>query len=766
MTKKSGTMEEAAKSIDSLTKHILPSRPHCLSRFPDRRYRPHPDEKRLEEQDCRPLQYLTFVSDADRGVTLTRAYFDIREEPVNPHNATSNTPTPRIDPTKPVTKLSLKDYKNRGKQSEGDSPTKSRAPQPNAATAPKSKPPPPPSKNVPEIVAKDMDSLGDAKKGVSKPKSETARRRSPSPDVKKRVVAREDDTRPTKRIKAEDPPTNAPGARATKAEPPSKLERKISHERKPSRETKPLSGAMANGRAALNNSSQQNSSPKPGIRVNGSQKSTTTNNTPKKNDGTANSQSSSVPPLLSPLRIDGLDPKSEDLKTTRASPKKKPLEVSSAKAVKKSRDDRETSPSPKKRKLPLKVPPLLSPTLPPIVMEELERMKNAPSKDAPRSSQAAESPLPPAQKTVKSKREETIYVESKKEEPERFIAVLKYKKRNVRRVLRLLALPPRPKKQVDGPKEDASARERSDSLEPGVPRKRPRTAAEAHPTEATKRPRTSENLQPSTPLPKQSASMTRVASSSSLAGTPGTANDLTPGAPPHSESRRAPVDVEQVRKLIARANTFRSLGTKLKHERDAIMRGAKGPASERDHYTAMGAGTQCLLAFMVSFKIESDARDLEQKVRNHSSWKELMPLLRVIRNDCAKNNQISALLLRIQGICLVYLGRALWSYPNQPEAAKDLLQNSKDQHDTWRQAEKARRSLGVYDGSSSSSDGGAVGKLIDRLGPWSSPEDATPVALEVIRRSMRNNDQWRPAGELARLGHSQTNGTTTDRPSH
>ena len=211
---------------------------------------------------------------------------------------------------------------------------------------------------------------------------------------------------------------------------------------------------------------------------------------------------------------------------------------------------------------------------------------------------------------------------------------------------------------------------------------------------------------------------------------------------------------------MSRANAFRELGTKLKHERDAIMRGARGPASERDHYIGMAAGTQCLLAYMLSFKIETDARDLEQRARVCTTWKELMPLLRVIKNDCGKNNQISALIVRMQGICLVYMGRALWSYPNQPEAAKDLLQNSKEQHDVWRQAEKARKGLGVYDGSSSSNDGGVVGKLIDRLGPWSSPEDATPVAIEILRRSMRYNEHWKPAGDLARLGHSLTNGSS------
>ncbi|RYP50836.1 hypothetical protein DL768_003754 [Monosporascus sp. mg162] len=755
-------MEAATRSIDSLAKHILPTKPHCLSISATRRYRPHPDDKRLEEQDFRPLQYKTFVSDADRGVTLTRAYFDIREEPVNPRNVTSNAPTPRSDPTKPVTKLSLKDYKNRTKAPDGESPPKARVAQPNNSVAPKAKPPPPPSKHVPETVARDMESPGDAKKGAMNSKMGTIRRRSPSPENKKRAAAQEEESRPVKRIKGEHTPSTV-NARPIKTDVPGKLERKVSHEKKPSKEPKPLPAATTNGRPALGSSINRGTSPKPVARINGSQKSTTSNHsTPKKAEGAPPSQSSSVPPLLSPLRLDGLDPKSEDLKTIRASPKKKPEESSITKAQKKTRDDREPSPGPKKRKLPLKVPPLLSPTLPAVVMEELAKIKkNTPSKDSSqKSAEPAELPRT-AQKTVKlPKREDTIVVDNKKEEkreePDYFIVTMKYKKRIAKTVERLLALPPAGRRKAEGlKKEDRTPRERSDSLEPSVARKRPRTATDSHPTEAAKRPRTSEILQPSTPLPKQSAAMTRVASNSSLAGTPGMANDFTPQPP---EPRRAPVDPEHVRKLLSRAKSFRELGTKLKHERDAIMRLDKGAASDRDQHTAMGAGLQSLLAYMLSFKLESDARDLEQKARPHNTWKELMPLFRVIRNDCSRHNQISALLVRIQGICLVYLARALWTYPDRPEAAKDLLQNSKDQQETWRFAEKTRRGLGVFDGSSNSNDGGPVGKLIDRLGPWSSPEDAAPVTIEILRRTIRASGQWKPAEELAKLGHSLTNG--------
>lgn len=77
-------MEAAAETIRYLTRNILPERPHQLAQSPDWKavYDDHP--KRLEEWDTRRLQYMTLVSEADRGVLFTRGYFDIRAEPPKP----------------------------------------------------------------------------------------------------------------------------------------------------------------------------------------------------------------------------------------------------------------------------------------------------------------------------------------------------------------------------------------------------------------------------------------------------------------------------------------------------------------------------------------------------------------------------------------------------------------------------------------------------------------------------------------------------------
>lgn len=178
---------------------------------------------------------------------------------------------------------------------------------------------------------------------------------------------------------------------------------------------------------------------------------------------------------------------------------------------------------------------------------------------------------------------------------------------------------------------------------------------------------------------------------------------------------------------------------------------------ERDRQVAVAAGIQCLVSFLLGFKLQSDASDLERKPSSTRPLRELMPLFRVAKADCSRHNALTALILRLQGICLVLHGRILWSYPPDPEFAKEAIANSKDQQDTWRQADGARRAMGVYDGSSKS-DGGPIGKLVDRLGPWTTPEEAIPVTLEVLREVMRGNDSWKPAEPLTKLGRSTTNG--------
>ena len=79
-------MEAAAKTVELLTQRILPEKPHHLSFHEEWRYHPPPNEiDPLEEWKKNPrLQYLTLVSEADRGLLLTRSDYDMREEPVRP----------------------------------------------------------------------------------------------------------------------------------------------------------------------------------------------------------------------------------------------------------------------------------------------------------------------------------------------------------------------------------------------------------------------------------------------------------------------------------------------------------------------------------------------------------------------------------------------------------------------------------------------------------------------------------------------------------
>ncbi|KAI0378354.1 hypothetical protein F5Y04DRAFT_148602 [Hypomontagnella monticulosa] len=744
-------MEEATKTIDKLVQNILPPKAHYLSLDTTRRYpQQHADEKRLEEQHIRPLQYTTFISDAERGVLLTRAYFDVREEPVNPTNA-SEVSTPRKnDPNKPKTKLSLKDYKNRKKSPDGEEPSKPTA-QPPSANAP--------LKELPDPVAKEMDNYRAAKKGTPDTKhnvkSEARRPRSPSPERKKRIAETEQDLKPAKRSKIENATPNSSNSRIVKDGTPLKSDRHVSSEKKRPAELKGL--PTTNGRPSLGSAGSKGVSPRPGTQVNGAQKlAKSKDGGEKKSESNAKEKSSFVPPLLSPIDMsDYMD----ESKAPRPSPKKKPADSHSLKPpLKKEREDHEPSPSPKKRK----IPPLLSPTLPPIVMEELARTnKTAPSKDSSqRSSQLSDSPNGQKKVAKPSKREDTIHVDSNNKAPrESLKVVLKYKRRNAKTVERLLALPPTPmgKKRGDLLKrEERASRDRSDSLEPSTARKRPIPATDT--SEAIKRPKTSETARPSTP-PRQSSAMTRVASNSSQAGTPGVTNGLTPAAQP-PERRRPPVDPEKLQRLHTKATSFIKLATKLKHERDDVMRKPPEGIPDRDRQVAIAAGIQCLVSFLLGFKLQSDASDLERKPCSTRPLRELMPLFRVTRADCSRHNALTALILRLQGVCLVYIGRIMWSYPPDPDFAKEAIANSKDQQETWRQADGARRAMGVFDGSPKS-DGGLIGKLIDRLGPWSTPEEAIPVTLEILREVMRGNSSWKPAEPLAKVGRSTANGATS-----
>jgi hypothetical protein len=101
-------MDEAAKGLNQLARNLLPERPHHLTAFDEiRRRYPNPTGFWFTGASG-PLQYMTYVCDANRGVLLTRPRYELCDEP-------EVTPTPV--PTKASSKgdvvkkkIALQDY--------------------------------------------------------------------------------------------------------------------------------------------------------------------------------------------------------------------------------------------------------------------------------------------------------------------------------------------------------------------------------------------------------------------------------------------------------------------------------------------------------------------------------------------------------------------------------------------------------------------------------------------------------------------------------
>ncbi|KAF2967127.1 hypothetical protein GQX73_g6451 [Xylaria multiplex] len=721
-------MEVTAKSIESLAEQILPKQPYYLSLSPTRKYRIHAGEKRLDEQDIRHLQYTTLVGgEADRGVLITRAYFTVRDEPNSPTNAPTPT-TLKVDPKKPRKTVTLKDYKN--KKVEGESPPKSEEKEkPGDLSTTREREG---NKKRTEPALKEMDSRRDAKKSiVASIKVEAPHQHSPSPERRKRVAEHDEGPKPVKRVKVEDVTPNGATPRTFKDTASHKSARSLPQVKSETRDVKP--SPVANGRPASSNSALRSTSPKHTPHLNGHGKSTG-QSMHKRAISNGEPVSKVVPRLLSPLHIADLSvdkspntTKENMSESRRSPPKKRPAETSSLKSQpKKLREDREPSPSAKKRKV---LPRLLSPTLPAIVMEELARWEknntDTPSKESrelkeskeakeanPRNSQALE-PSVVVKKPAQSTREETIHVDNKKEPAQ--------------------------------------------SVEPGTARKRPQTTTDT--TEALKQPKAPDTLRPSTP-PRQATAMTRIASGGSQVGTPGTTN-LTPSTQLPAAKRREPVAPEKLEKAHrcrVRHEFFMELAAKLKHERDAIMTRGPQPVPDRDLPAAMSSGIQALLAWMIAVKLQSDAYDFERLPRQIQPWRQILPFFNIYKAECHKSFQLTALLLRIQAIFMHYMGRTQWFLPIDNTSAPRLINLNKDEAEAWHLADVARKKLGIYEGGSDASDGGSVGKLIDRLGPWTTLEDSIPIALDVLRSSLSTDRPWKPNGELAKYSRAATNG--------
>lgn len=758
-------MEAAAKSIKSLVS-VLPDRPHQLSISSDSRYHLPPNDTRLEEDAIRPLQYMTYLFGVDRGLLLTRAYSDIRDEESHAPKPTR----PPLDPNKPKTKVSLSDYKKKKQETNSvDSNTPTPISKPASKSADKDRNPVLKKEESPSVDS--MLKQATLKKAhPSLPPKPDVRRpgAEPSPERKKRpsdVV----EERSIKRTKIEGTPTALPRVSSKSHTPSRAPERPNGHDRKLSKELKPSPMPATNGRPVLSNSSTRGVSPRPSSQVNGhSQKSSTGRDiTPKKEKAKPSSKELKSIPMLSPLgpelgsRIPGYE----------NSPRVKPADKEIKPQLKRQREEGEASSTPKSTKLAL--PPLLSPTLPPVVREaqaagekESGQQKDSTKDPGQRNSPFIDTPGSAKKAPVKSTKEDTAQIEVKKErreEPATKVVKLKYPKRLAKTIYRLLALAPKKKSDVpkrellEPPKrDDRTGRERSNSLEPpstATARKRPRTATDAgEQPSAMKRPRTSEVAQPSTPS-KHTTAMQRVASASSQAGTPGNANNLTPAAPIPDLRRSASVDPEKASRLRQQHATLTALGTRLKHKRDRIAKGEGG--SERDKKALMAIDLQSIVAYMAGFKAMDEMRDAERKLREPNMWRSLQPLMRVYKADINNSTQLTALLLRLNCIVQLWHGRSLVSLgPDNTNNARELFQNARDQEQWWRFADDARKRL------EDTQSGDDVAKLIDRLGPWSSSEEVVGVTLKILRKVSRaDNEKFMPEPELIQACESMTNGS-------
>lgn len=128
-----GKMDGVARRAEGVAQRFLPERPHHLCIDAKRRF-PNPTGFWYSGQSA-GLQYMTYLSDADRGVLLTLPFFEIRDEP-----DTLKPPPNTAARGEAKKKMTFKDYQNRKKSnSPTDNDASSTKPdsQQAAATAPR-----------------------------------------------------------------------------------------------------------------------------------------------------------------------------------------------------------------------------------------------------------------------------------------------------------------------------------------------------------------------------------------------------------------------------------------------------------------------------------------------------------------------------------------------------------------------------------------------------------------------------------------------------
>ncbi len=750
------TMDGAANNAYEVAQHILPERPHHLSLSFDRRFPAPPAWWFTGASGA--LQYMTYISAAQRGILTTRASFEICEEPPAPM------PAQVLAKGEAKKKLSLLDYQNRKKSA---SPIEN-------GTQVKTEPKTEPKTNGSTVYAKPLAQKDGVKKEdvkatdkpsnpqrqadtrPEKPRPATngeryvelvggrngwaslnaddaiyrskASQPTPQPDSDRRKRAAADmdpNPSPQKRVKAD------PGATASdRSRPPRPLTPR-------GRDDKPLRDAKSESLYPTINGlppsyserdRENTSSPRSTIQVNGSRpRSDSGTSTPRKAETTTKS---ALPQLLSPLHPSLFEGETEK----RATPKKKPLGAPISSKFEKER-----------AKKPPRIPALLSPTLPPVVEEmlALKDRKQTASKAVPSQQSTSDSSNGARKTTVATA--PSIRMGHDDEKPSRptLLVTLKLKKPTAKRAKDLLSLPSKSVKE-------ALRRDRSTSADIVAPpaQKRPR-AVDDTPQEtgtAGKRNKTTADAitakpaGPTTPLKPAATAMSRVASTQSQGntGTPAATTGLTPGMsdnrPPTRSEPLDPKTLAQVEAFKELHAEHERLGGKLKHARDDLYR-ERGPSlAPADERRGTALHFEMVLAYMVAFHWLNQARLLERKVFEVNGWETLLPHLAQLRSHVQGNRALKALAVQMHVLCLEQITNAFGTL--DPGSAASIFNRWAKHNRTraimwgeantmWERVEDPRMRMAV--------------------GPWTTVDEAVGAALGIMRRwAEREGVKWQP----------------------
>ncbi|KAK0634771.1 hypothetical protein B0T17DRAFT_586480 [Bombardia bombarda] len=756
-------MDGAAKSADKVAKHLLPPQPHHLSLYIDQRF-PEPKGFWFTGRSG-PLQYLTYLSDADRGVLVTRPAFEIVEEQ-------DITPVPM--PTKvfakgEMKKLSIKDYQKRKKSispADNDMSVKVEPgsngaidlkPQKENGRADETKP-----KERHDGERQDSQSertrlaLNGERSNTSKPVTVSdvlSRKRGPEP---------ERNLPPSKRSKNEASSSSRPEQAARQAKPETPRDRDHRTTDRQHRETRSETlHPTINGLPPPETERERyvSASPKSTIQVNGTKpRLDSATSTPRKGDS-----KSALPQLLSPLHPSLFDELDEPDRTRRRPGDKFPAKASKS-----------DGPPPAKKQKTMAIPELLSPTLPPIVEAELARLKKSLSSKDDSSSLSPEPPS--ARKTkvpVKLIKEET----PTPSRPSKIVTLKIKRAVFLKTAKELLRLPSKYEKE----------KERSISVEntPPPARKRPpRVAVEEVIPEnivplKRKLPAVADALvaKPSglsTPVKQQAGggvgatslsatAMSRVTSSQSqtIGDTPGAHNhSATPGTggaaaaaaaaersrppppssaaapppPPPMDSAEAARVWASVKKFKERHREYEKTGMRLKHTRDRMWRVRETPLTPADEQKITALHFEMVLAYMVAFNALNQARILERKICDCDSWETLLPHFYELKNRVAGNGNraLKALALQMQALCLEQITFAFGTLDPAQAAGYFARWQKLDRQRgaTW--AEAVALAEGVEDR-----------RLKVVMGPWMKVEEAVGAALRVMQRwAERERVRW------------------------